>query len=357
MSLVVPLRRTIQKLVWYQPPPEGRKGRLRLDLNENTVGPSRDVRRALARMRPEQIAFYPEYKPAERELARFFKVKPEQLLVTNGVDDALRVICDGFAESGEPVLLVEPTFAMYRFYAEMEGARILSLRYDDGLRFPMETLLQALRRERPRIFFLANPNNPTGELLDLAKLRRILDAAERTMVVIDEAYYEFSGLTVARWIRRYPNLIVTRTFSKASGLAGLRLGCLISNAEVVTALGRLRDPFSVNSAALAAGLAVIRHPAPVRRYAAEVGAARRELEKALERLGVTVYPSVANFLLADFGADGPALLAKLEKRGILLRDRRADFGRPGWVRITIGTRAQMRLLIREMERLWPTVRS
>ena len=357
MSLPVPLRGTIRKLSWYHAPDEGRKGRLRLDLNENTAGASREVMRALARMKAEQISFYPEYKPAERELARYFQVKPEQLLVTNGVDDALRVICDGFAERGKPVLLVEPTFAMYRFYAEMEGARIVSLRYDDKLRFPFDAVLRALRRQRPRLFFLANPNNPTGELLELAKLRRILDAAKRTMVVIDEAYYEFSGLTAAGWIRRYPNLIVTRTFSKASGLAGLRLGCLISNAEVVTALGRLRDPFSVNSAAIAAGLAVVRHPAAVRRYAAEVAAARRELTQALERLGVAAYPSVANFLLADFGEAGPALLAELARRGILLRDRRGDFGRAGWVRITIGTRAQTRLLIRELEKLWPAVRS
>jgi histidinol-phosphate aminotransferase len=357
MSLVVPLRKCVEGMAWYQPPPEGRAGRLRLDLNENLSGPPPEALRALAKLTAEQICSYPEYRKAERKLARFFGVKGEQLFVTSGIDEALRIVCDGFAEAGRPVLTVEPTFGMYRFYAELAGARMVSLHYDDQLRFPLDEVVRTLERLRPRIFFLANPNNPTGALLGPRELRRILDAARQTMVVIDEAYYEFSGATTTGWIRRRPNLIVTRTFSKAAGLAGLRLGCLLSNDEVIAALGRVRPPFSVNSAALAAALAVIRHPGPVRRYAREVVAARGELEQALGRMGVPVYPSAANFLLADFGPRGTALLETLRRRGILLRDRRGDFGRPGWVRITIGTRAQTRELIAELEKTWTRARS
>ncbi len=357
MSLVVPLRKCVERMAWYHPPPEGRAGRLRLDLNENLVGPPPEALQALAALSAEQVSSYPEYRRAERQLARFFGVKGEQLLVTCGIDEALRIACDGFAEAGRPVLTVEPTFGMYRFYTELVGARMVSLHYDDQLRFPIEEVVRTLERLRPRLFFLANPNNPTGELLGLPQVRRILDAARHTMVVIDEAYYEFSGVTTTGWIRRRPNLIVTRTFSKAAGLAGLRLGCLMSNAEVIAALARVRPPFSVSSAALAAALAVVRHPGPVRGYAREVVAARGELEQALKRMRVTVYPSAANFLLADFGAGGPALLEALRRRGILLRDRRGDFGRPGWVRITIGTREQTRELIGELEKAWTRVRS
>lgn len=357
MSLVVPLRKQAKRMTWYMPPPEGRVGRLRLDFNENTVGPPRSVLRALARLKPEQISSYPEYLATERKLARYLGVRPEQLLLTNGVDEALHVIADGFAEAGKPVLLVEPTFTMYRFYADLLGARVVTLRYDPQLRFPIDDVLRTLRRERPRLFFLANPNNPTGDLLATRTLRKILDSACQTMVVIDEAYYEFSGLSVAGWVGRARNLIVTRTFSKAAGLAGLRLGCVIANDEVVAALRRLRDPYSVNAAALAAGLAVAASPGAVRRYAREVAAAREELTKALTRLGVTVYPSAANFLLADFGRSGPELFEALRRRGILLRDRRNDFGRPGWVRISIGTRAQTRTLIRELEKMWKPARS
>lgn len=357
MSLVVPLRKCVERMAWYHPPPEGRVGRLRLDMNENLVGPPPQALRSLAELSAEQISSYPEYRQAERKLARFFGVKGEELLATSGVDEALRLVCDGFAEAGRPVLVVEPTFAMYHFFADLVGARVVQLRYDDQFRFPLEEVVRTLERQRPRLFFLPNPNNPTGGLLRLPKLRRILDAARHTMVVVDEAYYEFSGVTATGWIRRRPNLIVTRTFSKAAGLAGLRLGCLMANAEVIAALARLRPPFSVNSAALAAALAVVRHPRAVRRYAREVIAARGELAQALKRMGVAVYPSAANFLLADFGPGGPALLEKLRRRGILLRDRRSDFGRVGWVRITIGTRAQTRQLIGELEKAWARVRS
>ena len=226
MSLVVPLRKCVERMAWYQPPPEGRAGRLRLDLNENLAGPPPEALRALAKLPAEQISSYPEYRQAERKLARFFGVKGEQLFVTSGIDEALRIVCDGFAEAGRPVLTVEPTFAMYRFYAELAGARMVSLHYDDQLRFPLDEVVRTLDRLRPRIFFLANPNNPTGALLGPRELRRILDAARQTMVVIDEAYYEFSGATTTGWIRRRPNLIVTRTFSKAAGLGGWSVrGC------------------------------------------------------------------------------------------------------------------------------------
>jgi len=357
VSLVVPLRRAAERMASYHPPLEGRGGMLRLDFNENTVGPPPGVMRALAGLTPERIVSYPEYQAAEERLARYFGVHAENLIVTNGVDDGLRLIADGFAEAGEKALIVEPTYAMYRFYAELLGASVIALRYDDRLRFPLEEVVRVLRRSRPRILFVANPNNPTGSLLRPAELRRILDAARHTMVIVDEAYTDFSGGSVTGWISRRPNLIVVRTFSKAAGMAGLRIGCLLAGAEVARALRRIHSPYAVNSAALAAALAVVRHPAPVRRYAREVVAARRELERALRRMGVIVYPSAANFLLVDFGPRAPEIVAGLRRRGILLRDRSSDFGRIGWVRITVGPRAHLRTLLRAMEELWKPGRS
>lgn len=347
MSLPVPLREAVQRMPPFHYPPEGRRGFLRLDSNENTAGPSREVMRAIAALSAEEISAYPEYREAERRFARFFRVKPEELILTSGIDDALRLIADAFAETGEKILLVEPTFPMYRFYAQLLGAKVVTLRYDEKFRFPLEGVLRALRRERPRIFFLANPNNPTGDLLPAAHLRKILNAARHTMVVLDEAYYEFSAETAANWIARRPNLIVTRTFSKATALAGLRLGCVLAERETAAALRGVRTPYPVNSAALAAALAAI-SPAGRRRtreFVREVKLARAELTAALARLGLPVRPSAANFLLADFGPRAPALLDHLRRRRILLRDQRNAFGRVGWVRITIGTHRQTRALI------------
>ena len=358
MKLPVSLRRAVQRMRAYHPPLEGRAGKLRLDFNENTMGCSPAARRSLARLAREQVAMYPEYEAVRRRLARHFGVAPEELLLTNGTDDALRLVVDAFVEPGSSILLVEPTFAMYRFYAELAGACVVALRYDDAMRFPLEKVLQALRGARgrangvPRVFFLANPDSPTGSLLAPRELRRILRAAARAIVVVDEAYFEFSGVTVLGWIRRHRNLVVTRTFSKAAGLAGLRIGCLFANSALAGALRKAHSPYSVNTAALVAAVAAARDAGFVRRYAREVERSRRELAAVLGRLGVRFFPSAGNFILVDFGARAPGLREALCRRGILLRDRRSDFGRVGYVRITVGTRAQTRRLVRALKETW-----
>ena len=347
----VPVRLTVKRLGEYHAPIEGRAGKLRLDFNENTIGCSPAVRRALARMTRENLAMYPEYEATTRRLARFFRVRPAELVLANGADDALRLIADTYVEKGSAVLLAEPTFTMYRFYAELAGARVVALRYDHSMRFPLDQALQALRR-RPRVLFLANPNNPTGTLLALESLRRILAGAPQTLVVVDEAYYEFSHATVLPWIRRFGNLVVVRTFSKAAGLAGLRLGCLFASQEVMDVMRRACSPFPVNTAALVAAEAAVRDARFVRNYAREVTRSKQALAGALERMKIPVFPSAGNFLLADFGVRAPRLLMGLERQGILLRDRSSDFGRAGYVRITVGTRAQTQRLIGALKRLW-----
>ncbi len=351
MKLVIPVRRALERMRPYHPPLEGRASMLRLDFNENTLGCSPAVRRALARLTREQVAMYPEYEATRRRLARFFRVRPAELLLTNGTDDAVRLVVDTFVEPRSPVLLVEPTFAMYRFYAELAGAKVTALRYDSAMQFPLQKVLRALCA-RPRVFFLANPNNPTGTLLGRSELKQILEAARNTLVVVDEAYFEFSGITVLPWIRRVSNLIVTRTFSKAAGLAGLRVGCLFANHTLVSVLRKAHSPYSVNTAALVAAEAAAREGRFVRQYTREIVRNRQELTRALAALGIKFFPSGGNFVLVDFGPRAPAVLRRLRQRGILARDRRADFGCVGLVRITVGTRAQMRRLIRALRELW-----
>jgi len=352
MRFAVPMREAALRLPHYHAPLEGRATKLRLDFNENTVGCSQRVRAALARLSPGLVAIYPEYEETRRRLARFFEVAPTEILLTNGADDALRLIADVFLERGTAALVVEPTFPMYHFFVQLSGARLLRLRYSREMKFPMEAVCRALARG-PRVFFLANPNNPTGTLVSLAQLQKLLGAARRTLVVVDEAYWEFSGASVLEWIRRYPNLAVVRTFSKAAGLAGLRLGCLFANSALAGALRRAQPPYAVNAAALVAADAAVRDAASIQRYAREVCAVREELRAALAGRGITSFPSAGNFLLADFGPGAPRMLRVLAQSGILLRDRSEDFGRPGFVRITIGTRAQMRGFLAALDAAWP----
>ena len=349
----IPVRRAVLAMAPYGAPEEGRARKLRLDFNENMVGCSPAVLRALSRMTAEQIAIYPEYQATTRRLARFFRVRPKEMHLTNGIDDALHLIADTFIEDGDSVLVAEPTFDMYRFFSELAGARVTALRYDDEMKFPVADVLRELRGSPPsipRVLFIANPNNPTGTLVQPEDLRRILRAASRTLVLVDEAYFDFSGLTILSWIRQYSNLLVARTFSKAAGLAALRLGCLFAKPEILSVMRRACTPFPVNTAALVAAEASIRDARFLRNYTREVLQSRALLEEGLTRLGARVYPSAANFVLVDFGPGAHRLVRALERKGILVRERK-DFPREGFVRISAGTRADTRRLLRAIEEI------
>ncbi len=348
MKLPVPVRKAVEKMRPYHPPLEGRGGKLRLDFNENTRGCSSRVRRALARIGTTAISIYPEQETARWKLAAMFRVAADQLLLTNGTDEALHLITNTFVENRDTVLLVEPTFAMYRFYSELAGARIKALRYDETMEFPMAEALKELKLQ-PKIFFLANPTNPTGGIVARAKLRQILAAAKRTMVVVDEAYFEYSGVTVLPWIRKYRNLIVTRTFSKAAGLAGLRIGCVFAHRDVAAAMRKAQSPYPVNAAALIAAQAAMADRAFLTSTLREFKASKVELERGLARLDFRPFPSAANFLLFDAGENAKRIVARLAERGILIRDRSSDFGGRGFVRITVGTLAQTWRVLKELK--------
>jgi len=349
MKVKLPVRREILERKTYEPPAEGRWGKIRLDFNENTAGCSPVVRRALAGLSGKMIAMYPEVLKGTAKLARYFGVAPEELVLTNGGDDALRVFFDAFVDKGSRILICEPTFPMYRYYAEIYGARIDVCKYDEEMRFPLGAVLRALKK-KPRVFFLANPNNPTGTLVSLPELQKILEAAPRTAVVFDEAYAEYSGLTTTPWIRKNANLFVARTFSKAAGLASLRLGGVIAQRDSLDLVRRAMPPYPINLAGLVGAVAAIGDRKTMRARVREILRTREWFAEELRKTGARTFSSAGNFLLADFGARGPAMFAQLEKKGILLRDRSKSIA-PGFVRIGIGTRREMEILVREIIRL------
>jgi histidinol-phosphate aminotransferase len=350
MKPKIPVRRAVARMRPYNPPLEGRGDKVRLDFNENPLGCSPAVRSALRELSAANVSMYPEQESVRSKLAGFYGARKEELLLTNGTDEALKLLVDTFVDPGSGVLIVEPTFAMYRFYSELAGARVHTLRYDDEIRYPMKDVLAALRKA-PRLLFLANPDSPTGNLLSQRELLKILKAARRTMVVIDEAYFEFSGMTVLPWTRRHSNLIVTRTFSKAAGLAGLRIGCIFADREIAAQIRKAQSPYPVNVAALAAALAAMRDRGFIARTLRETRLGRRALERGLKRLGIPFFPSAGNFILVDFGSRAKKIVSALARGGILLRNRSIDFGGKGYVRITLGTLAQTRHLLRRLEEI------
>jgi histidinol-phosphate aminotransferase len=221
------------------------------------------------------------------------------------------------------------------------------VRYGSNMEFPLKAVLEALRR-RPRVLFIANPNNPTGTLVPRADIRKILSASSQTAVVIDEAYAEFSGVSVVPWVNKYPQLFVTRTFSKTAGLAGLRLGAVTAQADSLAVLRRAMPPFPVNVAALVAAEAAVNDASSMRRYVSEVIQVRAWLAEELKKLGAVVYPSAGNFLLVNFGATGPAMCAWLERHGILVRARSREVG-VGFVRVSIGTKNEMKRFLSKIK--------
>jgi histidinol-phosphate aminotransferase len=344
MKTKLPVRSAILRRQTYEAPAEGRFGKVRLDFNENTSGCGPAVLRAMQKLDAKQLAMYPEYAKPTRRIAKYFGVAEQELLLTNGGDDALRVFFDTFVDPDSHILICEPTFPMYRYWAEIAGASVVALRYDREMQFPLAEFIRALKKQ-PRVAFIANPNNPTGTLLSPQSIQEILCASPRTALVIDEAYAEFSGASVLPLIRKYPQLFITRTFSKAAGLAGLRLGAVMAAAGSLALLRRAMPPFPVNVAALAAAEAAVSDHSAIRAYVSETRRRLAHFDNELQGLGVRTFPSEGNFLLADFGAPGPSLFKKLASCGILVRVRTKDIG-PGFVRISIGTDAEMKQLMK-----------
>jgi histidinol-phosphate aminotransferase len=335
----------------YAPPTAGRAGKLRLDFNENTLGCSPRVIEFLREhLDAADLAVYPEYGEARPELAAFFGVEPEQLLLTNGTDEAIQVLINTYVDDGDEVLLLKPSYAMYRFYAEVAAARIREIPYrPENLEFPLEELLAAIRPET-RAVLIANPNNPTGTSVPLAGVEAILNKASSAAVMIDEAYFEFCGVTALPLLARYPNLFVSRTFSKVYGMAAMRLGCLFSPAPNIAYLHKAQSPYSVNALAALAARAAIRDRDYIARYVEEALAARSLLCQELDRLRVPYYPTQANFVLARFGPRAIEIRDRLRAAGVLVRDRSYEL--PGCVRITVGTREQIRRLVGLLEEVW-----
>jgi histidinol-phosphate aminotransferase len=297
-----------------------------------------------------RLAVYPEYGEAKEAVARYFNVAPEQFVFTNGTDEAIQVFVNAYVDDAQEVLLVRPSYAMYRFYAEVAGARIKEIDYPQpSMEFPLQQVLDAITAET-RAVILANPNNPTGTGISLLAIERILHKAHRAVVMVDEAYYEFSGVTALGEIERVPNLFVSRTFSKVFGMAAMRLGCLFSHAANVALLHKAQSPYSVNSLAALAAQAAVEDTAYVESYVAEALAARELLCLGLEKLGIAYVPSSANFVLGWFGRRAIEVRDALRGRGILVRDR--SYEAAGAVRITVGTREQTRRLLAALEEIW-----
>jgi len=330
----------VQAMKEYHPP-LGCRDALRLDFNENTLACSPKVREVLGGISAGSLTRYPEREPVEAIVAAHLGLAAPQVALTNGVDEAIHVLFEAFLEAGDELLLPVPTYTMYEVYASATDATVVTVQAADDLKFPFEQLVAAMT-PRTKIIAIANPNSPSGSVATRAQLVEIARRAPHALVLVDEAYFHFYGETVADLIGTIPNLILARTFSKAYGLAGLRLGLLAGPVETMQWVRRVLSPYSVNSLALACLPPAFQDTAYLDWYVGEVLAARLAFENAVDDAGVRRWPSQANFVLVEIGAGHVEFTRRMREAGVLVRDRSSDPGCDGRVRITIGTREQMR---------------
>jgi histidinol-phosphate aminotransferase len=351
-------RARVQAMNEYHPP-LGSRDALRLDFNENTLACSPKVREVLARISTGDLTRYPERQPVEAIVAAHLALAAEQVALTNGVDEAIHVLFETFLEAGDELLLPVPAYTMYEVYASATEARVVTVQAADDLQFPFERLLAAITPQT-KIIAIANPNSPSGSIATREQLVEIALRAPRAVLFVDEAYFHFCGETVidlAGPAPNLPNLIVARTFSKAYGLAGLRLGLLAGPVELMRWVRRVLSPYSVNSLALACLPPALEDAAYLDWYVREVLEARRDFEAALDASGIRRWLSHANFILVEIGSQHAEFVRLMRAAGVLVRDRSSDPGCLGRVRITIGTREQMRQAIAALNEALFTLKS
>jgi len=337
----------------YQKPAELYDG-LRLHQNEHTGGCSPRVLEALASLRAEQLGFYPPYEAATGACARYLGVEPDNLSLLNGLDEGIMALAvahlrpspDGFVPEA---IIPEPAFEIFRFDTEVAGGRPIRVMPLPDFAFPLEGVLQAIT-PRTRVVFLTNPNNPTGVSISKDAIRAVARAVPTGAVVfLDEAYAEFSGETFIPELPHFPNVIVGRTFSKAFGLAGVRIGAVTGAPRTLEALRLAVPVYSVNIAAVVAIQAALGDLDYLRDYLCQVKESKALLYEACERLGVQYVKSDANFVLVRADQHLDALVQKATSRGIYVRDRASEPGCAGCFRITAGRVEDTRRFISVME--------
>ena len=327
-------RRRVLDMPEYHPPLANRSA-LRLDFNENTIAPSPRVVERLRAITAEALTIYPEREHVEHAVAAHFALAPDQVLLTNGVDEAIHLLCCAFLEDGDEALISTPTFFMYDVSIGMMTPGLIHVQADASLEFPFDRVLDAIT-PRTKLIMVASPNNPTGAIVSRAHLLDLCAAAPHAVVFVDEAYFHFHGETTLPDIGRVPNLIVGRTFSKAYGLANLRIGMLAGNAQLLAYVRKVSSPYNVNGIALDVLPAALEDADYLAWYIAEVHTGRDRVQQALTEMGVRFWPSHANFVLFEIGPRHKELVARMREKGVLLRDRSADPGCQGYVRITVG---------------------
>ena len=346
---------------------------LRLHLNENTGGCSPKVVEAVRAFDATRLALYPDFREAVLETAAFLGVDPDRLVLTNGLDEGILLASIAYlghrtptalvelgapltATSGAPEILVaQPAFDPYLHAAQSMGARVVSVPPGTDYSFPLDGMLRALTTNT-RIVYVNNPNNPSGQPIAKDAIRRIARDAGHALVFVDEAYHDFLGDNFLSEAADYPNVLVGRTFSKAYGLAGMRVGVLIASPEILQPIRKAMPLFNLNVIAVAALRAALKDLDFRSWYIAQANESKTLVYAACERAGLRYWKSATNFVLIDGGARARALIDGLIANGVLVRDRTKDPACPNCFRLTTGVVEHTRHAVDTLEALCARLR-
>ena len=324
----------------YQKPAELYDG-LRLHQNENTGGCSPAVLAALAALRAEQVGFYPPYEAATRACAAYLGVDPDRLSLVNGLDEGIMALAVAYLRprpgADRPEAIIpDPAFEIFAFDTEVVGGRPIRVEPNADFSFPLDRVLDEIT-PNTRVVFITNPNNPTGVLTPLESIRAVAARVPKGAIVfVDEAYAEFSGVSIIPELDRLPNVVVGRTFSKAFGLAGLRIGAITGDPDALEPIRLVVPVYSVNIAAVVAVQAALQDLGFVEQYRAQVETSKALLYAACDRLGLRYWKSAANFVLVDAGERADRLAQGAAARGIYVRNRSKEPGLDGCLRVGAG---------------------
>jgi len=337
---------------------------LRLHQNENTGGCSPRVVEAVRGFTAERLALYPDFTAAVLETASHLGVDPDRLVLTNGLDEGILLASIAFLLPRAPHALVElgaplvapvtevvvalPTFEPYLHGAKAMGARIVAVPPTPDFSFPVEAVLRAVT-PNTRLVYVNNPGNPTGQPIPLEAIRRVAREAGHAVVFVDEAYHDFMDENFLAEAADYPNVMLGRTFSKAYGLAGIRVGVLVASPGLLEPVRRAMPLFNLNVVAIEAVRAAVADTSFRPWYLGQARQSKDLIYAACERLGLRYWRSAANFVLVDGGTRAREIVEGLQARGIFVRDRTADPSCPNCMRITAGVVEHTRKAVEALE--------
>ena len=341
-------RKEIKTMKEYSAPLENRRNFLRLDFNENTIGPSPEVYKAIQNINANEISIYPEYDLLIDKLTKNYfdnkKINEGEIGLFNGADAAINAIFNSFANSNDIFLTTNPTFGYYFPCAEMRGMKIIKCEYiKKNFEFPIEDFEEKIQTYKPKLIFICNPNNPTGTVLKADKILELANKNKDSIIVVDELYEKFYGdsLLPKTNFEENNNIVVIQSLSKTAGLAGLRMGFAFGNKEIIKYINKVTGPYDVNSFAVKATMAALKDQKYIDDYIFEVKKARNWIKAKFESLNIRYNFNGGNYFLIWPNKEPKLLIKEMKNNGILIRNMNNKKNIENSVRVSIGTTEQM----------------